>query len=109
MSDQRLDDRISKIVQSLDLDVPAEVETKIRAAADSRRGRHAERRRPRLLWLTLVPGAAAVLMAALLLLPAAMKKTAAPMGEIRTEFELAGKDIKIIFFQKPDFNLFQED
>jgi len=109
MTDQRIDDRISKIVNSLDRNVPAEVDARVRAAAESRRGRRAGRWRHKPLWLTLVPGAAVVLLAALILLPVTAKKAAAPISEIRTEFELAGKDIKIIFFQKPDFNLFQED
>jgi hypothetical protein len=48
-------------------------------------------------------------MLAFLLLPALRKPPAPQIAEIRTEFELVDKNIKIIFFQKPDFSLLKEE
>jgi len=106
--EQKLDERIARLVRSVAAEVPPEVEAKIREAAAALRPR-AKRiwlRRP--FWLALVPSAAAVVLAAVALLPPP-RKPAEPIAEIRTEFELADKNIKIVFIQKPDFNLFKEN
>jgi len=106
--EQKLDERIARLVRSVAPEVPAEVDAGIREAAAGLwpRSRRVWLRRP--FWLALVPSAAAVLLAVIALLPPP-RKPAAPIAEIRTEFELADKNIKIIFIQKPDFNLFKEN
>jgi hypothetical protein len=110
MVDDRLfDNRITELLRHTDRNIPAEHEIKIRTAASS------VRRRPRLsfirrpFFLVLAPAAAAVLLLVFLLLPALRKPPAPQISEIRTEFELADKNIKIIFYQKSDFSLFKED
>ncbi len=110
MADNRVfDNRISELLRDTDRNIPAECEIKIRTTASS------VRFRPRLsfirrpFFLILVPAAAAVLLLVFLLLPALRKPPAPQISEIRTEFELADKNIKIVFFQKSDFNLFKED
>jgi hypothetical protein len=107
-SDERLDERIAKLVRSVQREIPSALGRRIREAADglASRARRAEKRRH---WmLALAPGAAVALLAAFLLFtrpPTAPN----PISEIRTEFEIADKNIKIIFFQKPDFHLHQEE
>ena len=107
--EKKLDEQIARIVRSVELEVPPAVEARIReAAADlqPRAGRFWFRRP---LWLTLIPSTAAVLLAGIVLIPALRRPPVSPISEIRTEFEIADKNIKIIFIQKPDFNLFKEN
>jgi hypothetical protein len=107
-SDERLDESISKLVRSVQREVPPALDRRVRIAATGlalRTGRR-ERRRPWLL--ALIPGTAVVLLAVLLLLPRPAPAPD-PIFEIRTEFEIADKNIKIVFFQKPDFHLHQEE
>ncbi|MCX6559042.1 MAG: hypothetical protein NTZ26_00880 [Candidatus Aminicenantes bacterium] len=107
-SDERLDESIAKLVRSVQRDVPPTLDRRIREASDrfTSRAERSDRRRPWLL--ALIPGAAAALLAAFLLFP--RPATAPnPISEIRTEFEIAGKNIKVVFFQKPDFHLFEEE
>ncbi|OGD19323.1 MAG: hypothetical protein A2W03_18520 [Candidatus Aminicenantes bacterium RBG_16_63_16] len=59
--------------------------------------------------LAFVPAAAVCVLAAFLLIPILKKPPVSPISEIRTEFEIADKNIKIVFIQKPDFSLFQEE
>jgi len=74
-----------------------------------RRQRPGRSRRRRFLFLALIPGAAAALLTAVLLVPALRRPPIRPISEIRTEFELVDKNIKIIFIQRPDFKLFKEN
>lgn len=104
-----IDERIAALVRSVHAEVPAGLEERIRAAA--RNEEQKTRARQRILRWTLIPAAAAALvLAAFLASPVALKPVRTDtIAEIRTEFEIPGKDIKIVFFQKPDFKLFQED
>ena len=61
------------------------------------------------LALAVVPGGAALFLAFFFLWPAFRKQEEPQIAEIRTQFELVDKNITIIFFQKPDFKLFEED
>jgi len=109
MSDDKIfDERISSLVRGVERAVPPALETRIRAAAGGLQPRPKISALRRPLWLALVPGAAAAILAALLWLPV-FQKPPQPLSEIRTEFELPGKNIKIVFFQKPGFNLFKEN
>jgi hypothetical protein len=116
--DKRLDEKISGLVRSVEIEVPPAVEARIREAAEKirPRPRFFGWRPARVYWrrqarlLVLVPCAAAIIiLAALLLVPALRKPPAPKISEIRTEFEIADKNIKIIFIQRPDFKLFQEE
>lgn len=107
------------MVRSVQEEVPAELEKGLRAAAASRpfarswpwsRVRWGARPGPRFPWPVLVPAAAAVCaLAAALLVPALRQAPQPQVTEIRTEFELSDKNIKIVFFQRPDFRLYEED
>jgi len=120
MSDERrLDEKIAGLVLSVREQVPAALEERIRAAADATRPNREilgrlwlrpggfPRRRTGIL--ALVPAAAVCALAAFLLIPILKKPPVSPISEIRTEFEIADKNIKIVFIQKPDFSLFQEE
>jgi len=111
MNDRQLDDRISDLVRRVALEPPDGLEGKALAAARTvatRAGAHRQKRANR-FWPTLIPAAVLAGAAALLVLPALRRPSAAPIAEIRTEFELSDKNIKVIFFQKPDFYLFKEN
>ena len=104
----RIDERISELVRSVQAEVPAGLEARIRAAAGEEERR--TRSRLRVLRWSLVPAAAAALVLGVFLAtPVVRRPVPREIAEIRTEFEIPGKDIKIVFFQKPDFKLFQED
>lgn len=110
MSDDKiLDEQISRLVRGVERAVPPAVETRLLAAAEGLRPRAGRFWLRRPFWLTLIPSAAAVLLAVLVLVLAMRRPPVSPIAEIRTEFEIADKNIKIIFFQKPDFNLFKEN
>jgi hypothetical protein len=59
--------------------------------------------------LALIPSAAAALLIVALIRPALHQTAESPISEIRTEFELVDQNIKVIFIQKPDFHLYEED
>lgn len=111
MSDDKiLDEQISRLVRSIERAVPPGVEAKIQEAAADLRPRAGRFWLRRPFWLTLIPSAAAtILLAVVVLVPALRRPPISPIAEIRTEFEIVDKNIKIIFIQKPDFNLFKEN
>lgn len=98
------DEELKKLVLSIERIVPPGIEEKVQAAADS------PPPQPRHNWKILRPivfaplsAAAVVLLSFLLILPSFRGREEPPITEIQTEFELADKNIKIIFIQKPDF------
>jgi len=107
--EKKLDEQIARLVRSVELGVPPAVEAKIQEAAADLRPRAGRFWLRRPFWLTLIPSAAAVLLAVVVLVPSLRRPAVSPIAEIRTEFEIADKNIKIIFIQKPDFNLFKEN
>ncbi len=103
-----IDERIAALVRRADAGIPAGLEARVRTAAVE--GERKLRARQRVLRWSLVPAAAAALILGVFLAsPVARKPAPTAIAEIRTEFEIPGKNIKIVFFQKPDFKLFQED
>ena len=98
------DEELKKLVRSVERIVPPGIEEKVQAAAASPPP-HPRRnwmiRRP--ILLAPLSAAAAVLLAYLLIVPLFRGRQAPVIMEIQTEFELADKNIKIIFIQKPDF------
>jgi hypothetical protein len=112
MNNIKLDERISDLVRRVAPEAPEDLEDRALGAAraSSKRPTAARRRAFGLrLWPAMIPVAVLAFAAVLLVLPALRRPSAAPIAEIRTEFELADKNIKVIFFQKPDFNLFKEN
>ncbi|MEW5900008.1 MAG: hypothetical protein AB1715_00930 [Acidobacteriota bacterium] len=107
--ENRLDEKISQLVQSLEMRVPRAVDENIKMAASSLRSPSILSRRRRLRRLVLFPSAAALILALLFLSPFIRKRQAPAIFEIRTEFEIKDKDIKIIFIQRNDYKLFEEN
>jgi hypothetical protein len=98
------DEELRKLVRSVELIVPPGIEEKVQAATASppphpRRIRMI--RRP--ILLGPLSAAAVVLLAYLLVVPLFHGRQSPMITEIQTEFELADKNIKIIFVQKPEF------
>ena len=101
------DEELKKLVRGIEAAVPPGLEGKVRAAAKAPRPR-LKPRFPfirRRIFIVPLSSAAAVLMTFLLLVPLFRGRQAPVITEIQTEFELADKNIKIIFIQKPDFPL----
>jgi hypothetical protein len=105
-----LDKEISRLVRSLEKALPPGLDERIAFEASSGKKPH---RHPFFrkwsLALAVVPGGAALFLALFLLLPAFRKQEKPQITEIRTQFELVDKNITIIFIQRPDFKLFEED
>jgi hypothetical protein len=104
-NDDRLDEELRTLVRSVERAVPMDLEARVRAEAEALRPQPKSRfpfiRRP--LVLASLSGAAIFFVAFLLIFPSLHRREAPQIAEIRTEFELADKNIKIIFVQKPDF------
>ena len=104
MEDQdRFDKELRELVRSVECGIPQAIEEKLRAAAAALRTRPRSRLIHRPLVLASLSGAAIFFLAFLFILPSLHRNKAPQIAEIRTEFELADKNIKIIFVQKPDF------
>lgn len=106
---QIIDEKIAKLVQSVEAGIPAQVEEKLQAKAETILPvpKVWIKRRP--LFLGILTSAAMILLAFLFLFPLLQKRREPQIAEIRTEFELIDKNIKIIFIQSRDFNLFEEE
>jgi len=107
--DKILDKKISRLVRSLEKSVPPGSEERIALEASSAKPHRRRFFRKWQLALAVIPGGAALLLALFLLLPAFRKQEEPQLTEIRTQFELVDKNITIIFIQRPDFKLFEED
>jgi len=107
--DKILDKKISRLVRSLEKGLPPGLEERIALKASSGSPHRRPFFRKWSLALAVIPGAAALFFAFLLLLPALRKQQEPQITEIRTQFELVDKNITIIFIQRPDFKLFKED
>jgi hypothetical protein len=110
--DKIIDDEIASLVQAASAPIPEAIERRIaersvlQAAGPRRRFRRILFRSD--LWALVACGAALV-AACLLLIPALRRPPSSYFSEIRTEFEIPDKNIKIIFLQRPDFKLPKED
>jgi hypothetical protein len=107
--DKILDKEISRLVRSLEKGLPPRLDERIALKASSGKPRYLSFFRKWTLALAVLPGGAALFLAFFLLLPAFRKQQEPQITEIRTQFELVDKNITIIFIQKPDFKLFEED
>jgi hypothetical protein len=102
------DEKISRFVQAFQCEIPPSVEDKLEHAIMN----WDKVKKPSRQWFfTWYPAAAAltaaIIIAALFIIRPFTGSSAgpAPITEIRTEFELKDKNIKIIWFQKKDFEL----
>jgi hypothetical protein len=100
-----LDEKLRALVQCVERVVPPDLEARARAAADARRPRPKSHspfyKRP--IFLVPLSSAAIAFLALWVFIPRAHGRAEIPITEIRTEFELSGKNITIIFVQRPDF------
>lgn len=107
--DQLDDQMISSLVRSVRYNIPEAVEAQVKTALNKEKtggpikSRHW---RP----LSVSAAAAAFIIAAIFIFQPFFKSSGqrertAPITEIRTEFELTDKNIKILWVQKKDFNL----
>ena len=104
-----LDEQISRLVRSIEREVPPALEARIRAAAAGAGLRPSWWPGLRVLVPALAGGlAAAALLFLMILLPGVPRRGPILVSEIRTEFEIPEKNIKIIFFQRPNFQLPKE-
>lgn len=108
-NNQDTDKKIIKLVKSVEADIPAAVDEKLRMVQGIMRPRHRILRKRPILCLGILSSAAAVLLLVLFLFPLIRGVPEPPISEIRTEFELRDKNIKIIFIQRKDFSLFEEE
>jgi hypothetical protein len=102
-NNDRFDDELTRIVRSVERDVPPNLEHKLQAAAATLRPSRKNPLIRRPLLLAALPGAVIVFLAFLFIFSPIRSPKAPQITEIRTEFEIADKNIKIIFVQKPDF------
>jgi len=110
MTNKKIDDEmISSLVRSVQYKIPDSVEEQVNASmAKIKTGKPRLFKRP-LLWYPVSAAAALVIIAALVIFqPFVNKETIDPgasITEIKTEFELKDKNIKILWVQKKDFKL----
>lgn len=100
----KIDPFITDMVQSVEHHLPAEVEDSLTQKLVQA---STAKKRQKLRWWYSPALAAALLFMAILMQPL-FKSTApadTPIDEIRTEFVIKAKNIKIIWFQKKDFQL----
>jgi hypothetical protein len=99
------DEELQKLVRGVEHEIPQGLEAKVRIAAETLLPQSKSRflfiRRP--ILLASLSATAALLLVILFILPSFHGREEAPITEIRTQFELSGKNITIIFIQRPDF------
>ncbi len=106
--DKRLDESISRLVHGIQHDIPPSMEEEIHRKSEALEPRPDLPSYRRLLW-TLLPSGAALILGVMLLRQAPMKPRNSDISEIRTQFEIADKNITIVFIQKPDFVFYEEN
>jgi hypothetical protein len=106
---KNIDEKITRLVQSIEFDIPASVEEKLMETAETIRPFQRTRIKRLPLSLGILTSAAMILFAFLFLFPLFYNNAEPQITEIITEFELKDKNIKIIFIQSHDFNLFEEE
>ena len=101
------DKEISRIVRSADLEISLELEEKIREKTERLEVPRGKRFSRWPIWAAATACASAFLFAILLIYPGP-QSPGREIAEIRTEFEIPEKNIKIIFVQRADFPLLKE-
>ena len=106
---KNIDEKISRLVQSIESDIPAGVEEKLMKTTETIRPFQRIKIKPLPLSIGILTSAAMIILAFLFLFPLFHTAPEPQITEIITEFELRDKNIKIIFIQSHDFNLFEEE
>jgi hypothetical protein len=106
---QNIDEKISELVKSVETDIPPAVEEKLDLARETLQPGHKILGKRPIFYLGILSSAAVILLLFLFLFPLFHGVPESQISEIRTEFELRDKNIKIIFIQKKDFSLFKEE
>jgi hypothetical protein len=106
---QNIDERIAELVRCVEKDIPDVIEEKLQSAEETLKLRHKILRKRPIFYLGILSSAAVVLLLFVFLFPLFREVPESPISEIRTEFELRDKNIKIIFIQREDFSLFKEE
>ena len=106
---QNIDEKIAQLVQCVEAKIPDAVEEKLRIAEEALRLHHKILRKRPIFYLGILSSTAAVLLLFVFLFPLFRGVPESQISEIRTEFELRDKNIKIIFIQREDFDLFKEE
>lgn len=106
---KNIDKKIARLVQSIESDIPASVEEKLLMAAETVRPFQTIRIKRLPLSFGVLTSAAMIILVFLFLFPLFQRTPEPQITEIITEFELRDKNIKIIFIQSQDFNLFEEE
>jgi hypothetical protein len=106
--DKRLDESISRLVRGIHMDIPSSLEEELCRRSAALKPLSIRPAYRRLLW-TLLPSGAALILGVLLLMRAPIKLLPQEIAEIRTQFEIADKNITIVFIQKPDFVFYEEN
>jgi anti-sigma-K factor RskA len=110
MHNKKIDDEmISTLVRSVQYKVPDSVEEQVNASIAKTKARKTWLFKRPLFWYPVSAAAVMVIIAALVIFqPFVNKRTIDPgasITEIKTEFELKDKNIKILWVQKKDFKL----
>jgi hypothetical protein len=109
MANKKIDDEmISTLVRSVQYKIPDSVEEQVNASmAKTKTGKSWLFKRP-LLWYPVSAAAMVIIAALVIFQPFVNKETidpGTPIMEIKTQFELRDKNIKILWVQKKDFKL----
>jgi hypothetical protein len=108
-SKDKIDDKfISELVQSVRVTIPVTVEESLDEVMVQKKKRWAPLLKRPFLWYPVSAALAAILLVVLFVFTPfinSLKDTNPPISEIKTEFEIPNKNIKIIWVQKKDFKL----
>jgi len=106
---KKIDEEISRLVQSVEAQVPSKIDNELRTKTERLEPKHKIWSKRLVLPLGVVTSAAMIIFIVLFLFSPIQKTSDTQISEIYTEFEIKDKNIKTIFVQRPNFNLFMEE
>ena len=106
---KNIDEEICGLVQSVEAQIPAKIENELKTKTETLKPKHGIWSKRLVLPLGVITSVAMIITIVLLLFSPIQKTLDPQINEIYTEFEIKDKNIKIIFVQRPDFNLFMEE
>lgn len=106
---KNIDEEITRLVQRVEASIPPNVENELRTKTEALKPKHRIWTNRLVLPLGVITSAAVIIMIVLFLFSPIQKSAEPLISEIYTEFEIKDKNIKIIFVQRRDFNLFLEE
>lgn len=108
-NNKKVDEVISKFVQSVENQIPSAVEKELRIKTYVHKPEQGIWLKKMMFPLGAFTGVAMIITLVLLLFSPIQKPLDTQINEIYTEFEIRDKNIQIIFVQRKDFNLFMEE